>query len=477
MLFQSKLVQVLAVLSEKEKALFNKFISSDFVTENDKLPLLYRYIVENRLWEEKEEDDKQQVFDYLYPSKDYNDAALRKLMSELLQKLEMFIAYQDLQVDPYKVRKQVLNFYRANNLHKHFFHHFRVLEKDLLNIEGSSADYYLLQHDLFHEFNEMVNSELNRTQTRRLQEQADSLDLFYILKKLQSSNTIFSHQQISSAEYKLDFLEGIIHVLEESDYLNIPIVNMYYTVLKINMRQDDEMFFQKLEQLLQENFDKISPNYGNELYAYAFNYCVQQINTGKLDYLQNLFQLYQQGLGNGIMVEEGFISPWNYKNVVTLGLRLKEYDWVYEFIHDYKKKIGGSEPKNAYTFNLARYYFSIQKYKKVLELLQMVEYSDVFYKLDSKALLLKSYYETEEIDALFSLTESFKQLLRRRKLISDRHRTNYLNLIRLLKRLIKINPRDKKKLKDLRETIDKTDQIADKNWLLEKVDELYTPRK
>ena len=66
---------------------------------------------------------------------------------------------------------------------------------------------------------------------------------------------------------------------------------------------------------------------------------------------------------------------------------------------------------------MARVYFFKKEYDKVLELLQQVEYDDVFYLLDAKVALIKTFYELEEIDSLVALLDSFKMLLRRKKIL------------------------------------------------------------
>ena len=103
--------------------------------------------------------------------------------------------------------------------------------------------------------------------------------------------------------------------------------------------------------------------------------------------------------------------------------------------------------------------------------MQTVEYSDVFYILDSKSMLLKSYYELNENDSLFSLCNSFSILLRRKKLISENHRVNHLNFIRFVKSLMRLDAKDNAKIKLLKKEIEQANKVADKSWLLEKIAE------
>jgi hypothetical protein len=121
---------------------------------------------------------------------------------------------------------------------------------------------------------------------------------------------------------------------------------------------------------------------------------------------------------------------------------------------------------------MARVYFFRKEYDKVLELLQQVEYDDVFYLLDAKLTLVKTFYELKEFESLSALLDSFKMLLRRKKIISDEYRIIYTRFILFLKKLIQAN--EKKKLLVLKDELQNARQVADISWLKEKVEEMLS---
>jgi hypothetical protein len=121
---------------------------------------------------------------------------------------------------------------------------------------------------------------------------------------------------------------------------------------------------------------------------------------------------------------------------------------------------------------MARYAFAAGKYDKVLELLGTVDYDDVFYQLDAKTTLMKTYYELGEYQPLQSLKESFRILLSRKKLISDTQRDVYGNFVRYTLKLFRVDVKDKKKMDTLRKEILATKQMADKGWVMEKLEEM-----
>ncbi|MDX1409498.1 MAG: hypothetical protein R3330_15230, partial [Saprospiraceae bacterium] len=113
-----------------------------------------------------------------------------------------------------------------------------------------------------------------------------------------------------------------------------------------------------------------------------------------------------------------------------------------------------------------------QDYDKVIEQLQEVEYDDPSYNLNSKTMLMFTYYETDEIDPLLSLLSSFAVYLRRNKQIPKGRKSHYLNLIKFMRALVRIPVSDKDALLQLEKKIRDTEGVVNKNWLLEKIDEL-----
>src|SRR5690606_22243304 len=97
---------------------------------------------------------------------------------------------------------------------------------------------------------------------------------------------------------------------------------------------------------------------------------------------------------------------------------------------------------------------------------------DVFYLLDSKTTLMKTYYELDEASAFYSLKDSFRILLRRKKLISEQSRVNYLNFLQLISKLFRAEPRNKKQIAELQQLISETPNAADRSWIEEKMREL-----
>ncbi|MGB1243501.1 MAG: hypothetical protein ACPG49_13320, partial [Chitinophagales bacterium] len=170
-----------------------------------------------------------------------------------------------------------------------------------------------------------------------------------------------------------------------------------------------------------------------------------------------------------------YIHWQSFKNIVTLGLKIKSYEWTWSFIHNYKDKV---EPKlrgSTYHFNKGAWYYYQEDFDNAQSHLLQVAYFHTTIHLNAQGLLLKIYYEKNEIELLLSLAETFKIFVQAQKKLATNTKTSYINFIKFAVQLFKIkNPmlKSRKVLGAVRQDIEGSKLISDKQWLLEKIEEL-----
>jgi hypothetical protein len=235
---------------------------------------------------------------------------------------------------------------------------------------------------------------------------------------------------------------------------------------------EKEEYYFRLKSELEKNSYLFPNSEAYSMYSYAMNYCIRKTNRGASNFLHELFDLYKELLEKELIYINNMLSPWDFKNIIVTALRLGNYKWAEKFIHDYSFKLPETSRDNAVTYNLAQVYFYQKLHDKVISLLQEVEYEDMTYNLGSKSMLIATYYETDEIEPLYHLFESFRTYLNRHKDIPANRRKNYGNLIKYTKKLTRIRPGDNAALKKLKEEVENTKNIASINWLKEKIAEL-----
>ncbi|MEN0006803.1 MAG: hypothetical protein AAF798_21795, partial [Bacteroidota bacterium] len=203
-----------------------------------------------------------------------------------------------------------------------------------------------------------------------------------------------------------------------------------------------------------------------DIYYFAINYCIRRIRVGEKAFANDLMELYIQGLEEEILFDNGKLSPWAFKNMVKLGLSLKRFQWVEQFVPQYYQFLPDKEREIGFHYNMADLYFQKRDFDKAYDHLNQVEFTDIYYNLGAKVMLLKIYYEKDETEALLSLLKAFKMFLTRNKLVAKNVKEAYLNFVKLLSQIHKSFPTD---YPTLLEKIQSTTQLTERGWLLKQI--------
>lgn len=414
---------------------------------------------------------KEEAYKKIFPGTRFSEKKLSYVMTDLLHRTEQFIITQEVFSEELRNRLRLLRYYDSARLEKHYEEVMRETEKVLTGYPFDDASKYFNQFLL----NEITNHHFDRLKERRhddsLQKAIDNLDIYYLIIKLKHSCEIVNRQRFSSSTYDLRFINEILQYLEANPHEQVPAIACYYHIYRMLTEPENETWFAEVKKLLDKHSSQFPDNEAKDMYDYALNYCIIRINEGKQAFLREVFLLYQALLEKELLFIEKTLSPWSFKNIVVVALRLKEYKWAEGFIETYKNRISPEFRANAYAYNRAYVHFHRRQYEQALLMLQSVEFTDIYYSLDTRSLTLKIYFELNEVEALRSHISAFRQFLNRNKLVSESMRSVYLNQIRFIQRILRLKPRDAEARTKLRSDLEATAQIADKSWVEEKVRE------
>lgn len=468
-----KLVKVLQTFNTTELNRLEKFVRSPYFNVSESILGLFD-IIYTAIREEKPSLlDKERVFEQLYPDKKYADSRFRKLCSDLLKLTEEFLAIEQFKENPLHEASylmQAISNRRIAPLYNSVLKSARRLSDQQQEIAPS---YYYYQYEIEKNYVNMMEAEFKREHRLNLEQIARNLDYFFIAEKLRYLNTGLSQKRFVKQDYEFLFIDEILGHLEDHNYENIPQISINHTIYKVYETPEEDEHYFTLKSLIFKHLHHFPKMQARGIFLDATNFCVRRLNQGHQNFLKELFFLYKYAIENDILLVNNEFSPWTFKNIVIVGLRLKEFEWTEKFIHNYSQYLNEKQRENAVTFNLARLYLYMGDYNKVLELLRAVEFDDISYNLGAKAMLLVTYYELDEIDALLSFLGSFRVFLNRKKnKLPEQRRKNYINLIKYTQKLARLNPMNQESVRALKKEISEAGNIADIKWLTEKVEEL-----
>lgn len=469
----TKLFRLLQTLSVYELNRASKFLRSPYYNEDEELIGLLEILLPHFKKRSFDTLSHQQIWQKLYGGKKFHSLRFARMFSDLLKKLEEFLVADAVKQDVAGRQQQLTAQLIGRKLVSHYPEAAKLAKQKLEASPHRDGEYYLQLFGIESQHNNFLELKNQRSTEKNLLQTVEALDTFYIVNKLNYLAAMLHYKNFLSLEAEMAFANEILAHLRQKDYNHIPAIDIRYRIVLSLIEPDNEEHFKAVKEKLLKAYPLFTTAAARNMYAFAINYCIRRINFGKLDYVKQLLDLYRQMLKAGLMVDvAGNLSQFDYKNIVTVGLRAGDAKWTEKFIADYKNAIPKPERRNAYTFNMARLHFYRGRFKEVLPLLQDVEYTDIFYQLDSKTTLMKTYYELGDYLPLMSLKESFRILLRRKKVISEQNRINYMNFLRFTMKLYRADVKDKNKIATLKKQLHEITNIADKGWLLEKMREL-----
>lgn len=466
-----KLIILLSSFSNSERFHFRKFIRSPYYNEDQGLVELYR-VLEHRILKRQEEFVYETIWKDLYPSKKLNKNKLRLKMSYLLKLGEQFLVIHPLSGKDVEYEIKLAEVLSQRKLYKHYATSERKLNERFLDNHTGLHEHakYNFQYQTV-KYNHIRNLE-ERSGNNNLSSLHESLDVYYIREKLRYYCASLNFQSVRNVHIDIGWSQLVVDGLVASEYLKVRSIQTYYhAYLALNFKEE-ETFFNQLRKTVRNNFSEFGFDEIFTLYTLLQNICIQQVNAGKSDYLNKLVEVYNDIIQVKLFSEDNKITPWFYKNIITAGLLSSKFDWVNKFIENYSQLLPEIERVNAHTYNLANLHFYKKEYNETITILSKVTFDDVVYELDGRLLLIRSFYELEEWDSLDSLLLSFRLYLLRNKLITSSRKKQYLNLIRYVHRLIKLQKGGKEKLLILKGKLSKEEGVPTKKWLLEKIDEL-----
>jgi hypothetical protein len=475
----SKLVQVLKSFSPKELQKWAAYVQSPFFNTNKKVLPLLNYLLKKIPLNDNSSLEKKVIFKQVYSSRCYDENYLRKQFSILFQLLKGYLAQVNWQTSELNRELALLQSLEKRQLDSMYQIHEQALLKNINNQNRPNGDRFYFQYQLHKSADNFFSKKQKRQFDTALQEKVNNLDAFYLIEKLKGSCEMLNRKKIVAGNYEWHLVDEILQFLNQENPLSeIPMIKIYLQIFKTLQDETNENNFNILTSLLEKHQMNFPQEEAVAMYRYAQNFCIRKINQGQTEYFRKLFGLFQTQLVSKINLPNGVISADDYKNIVTVGLRIKEATWVKEFIFNYKAALSSKVRENVFNYNLASFYFGTKDYDAAIQLLSTVQYTDIYYEISGKIILAKIYFIIEETSSLNYFIDAFKLSLKRNKKIAAQYRTSINNFLIQLKKVTRFradkNYLDKKnrnkKHQQLKQRIETITPIIERNWLLQNLE-------
>lgn len=453
-------------LKSNEKTKFSKFLRSPYFNRRTDVCNLFDIL----LAESKNEYSNlsfENVWICLFPGKKFNRKQLNYTLNFFSERLEQFLAFEELQSDAFQNKLLRCRAFRQRGLLAHFDANTRKLSRQHAAAPYRNAGWWLFEYQLQNEI--FARQALHRRGGgTNMARTTEALANFFLLENIRWTATARSMASLTRmAPPPVPLSAESQRIAANASESDNPALALVYAGAQALADPDQEAPFQEFKEALRRQVSLFPPGEARDLYMAAINFAIRRHNRGERNYTREAFDLYREALHSGVLLENGQLPNYTFINILNLAQLLGEHNWSRDFLEQSKNLLPENDRENIYRYGLAGYHFRRSEYEPVLALLREVEFSDVFIQLDARKMLLRSYFELGEWTALASLLDSFQAFLRRQKALGY-HRDSYLNLVKFTKKLVKAFEKRPTARKRLAARIEAAGSVAEREWLLGK---------
>lgn len=476
-----KLLEILARLTEAEHKRLRLFLQSPFFHAGyhaAEILRLYDYIAARGAGENHPELDKARVSGVFFPDKPFREkekGPIDSLASELLRLVRQFLHQLEVESARTEAREllSLARFYRHHSLEERFEQTIQAARKAQAAYPVRDLGYFLTQFRIEEEisnFKSIFNSNEDDINLRTVHQY---LDTFYTICKLEYLCLLRYQTTMTQVEQlpRVPFTQAVLTLAADDPIVQIPITRAFQLVYTLIDNPENETALQEMETILAEKESSFPADKYRDLQAYyRFFWRRRYLRQGDPAMVRRLFDLFADHLRRGFFYVDGRM-PINSLRVITIfALRLKEYDWVRQFLDNHPpERLGGTRyPQEAYNLNRAEYLFACRTFDEAAETLTYRAFENVLYSIQADLLLIKIYFETQN-ELLDARVKALDQKVRRSR-IAPGIKERYYNFLKKLDKVIKYTwLKDKAKMAKIADEIRASTDIVEREWLLEKV--------
>lgn len=466
---EGKLIKLLKSLTKEEFRRLEDYINSPFFLKKSKDALsLYRAIKRQYPNFQSVVLAKKRVFKKVYPDQVYSDGKMRNLLSKLVKITESYLLYLDNEADKFEKNKQLVRIYGKRNIYDEFVKKIHSLTKSLAELPYRDANFYYNRYLLDSELYFHVHTQKDKEAVNLLKSSLLNFEYYFVLERGKLGIDLKNREKIYFE--RNDFHFNNFSQIIPRDH---PIYQLYNISLKLIRTGEATVFFD-LKQLYLEEIDNLGKNDKAIFFKILQNFATQQLHKHEEKYQPILMHFFKLGIDKEILLQNGKIKGLTFLNIIAIGLKRKEIDWVKLIIIKYKDKI--LEETNGFTYSLstALVAFNEKKYTKVIDVLNTSTFPNTLNHYGFKSLIIRATFKTFPTDTNYyqmfiKQCLSFEKYLTRDGITVTKKIETHLNFTKFIKKIGQLIF-NKKLTEAKKETLllelEKNNKISYKNWLI-----------
>ncbi|MBE2254850.1 MAG: hypothetical protein IAE65_01505 [Ignavibacteria bacterium] len=454
--------KILNSFSGDEKIRFEKFLNSPFFNEDKKIIEVYnRYKTENQ-----------------------NKEVTKNEISKLVSLADRFLAEIKLDKNQYLKNKLIIQESISRKLFSKTEHYLNINE-DLTSEDNNDGE-----ENLFRKYETYANywSHLLSQNKNYLGYDFNILALEYLIifsivesVKL-SMNIIGSELRFEEApkptfgKYYLKELnmDSLVNFLRENNSPNSLIVDIYNKIFKSILFLRSKEYFISLMETIEANFDRLEKSVRANVLTNTYNICLFRSKFNRAFYKKKLFEINKLLIKSGIYDERNkeFMSLAMFTSTLRNAIWNKELEWADKFVDECIIFLEPEMRSNMKIYSNAYLSYARKNYEKTLEELERIELNFRPLEYQVRLLRINCSYELSQYTKVKEYLGEFSKFLDLKEKEYYFGVNAYVNYINTLNKILDIKTGKKNFDEKMFDDLKSKDDIANKEWLLLKLEEI-----
>lgn len=460
---KSKSDVLLEALSRNELKLFDKFLSYS-LNGNAKDVLNY--------WNSKYSGNEDAL-------KNRTDGSFsRKTLSDFNKQIEKFFIRINLEKDNASKMLFLSRELRRRNIYKYFERVLNYLKEAKKKTPGNNPRNRLNLLNLNFEKYLLYSSRDDYKNLYRIAKEESRITEVIISrsKLFEYFNEIYYGGKNSFSDTGLIKIKDVIANIEknsENYKANYPNVWVLYLIYNITENFVDIDRIDSLYEYLKEKEKLISEEFLQFSYDSLFELLLRAIASGRNNTRENFYRIFLDIEKQGTLKRMIHIRPRYFPLFVAFVLESKDVSLAEKFVSEYKSKLVHTPNQEILNLCMARIEFSKGNYDKVIRLIKNMKMHDPVLYIQHKVIMLKTYYEKNEMRHIYPLNDSIKHYLKRKSLINQPANI-ILEFLACINKLVYAKKHKGKGLEYIESMLTDGKLFMQKKWIIEKYQQLKT---
>jgi len=480
-----KLTSLLKALKADEHKEFEKFLQSPFFRANEQYLAYFRCLCKRHPDFEVGRTELEASYRACFEKQVLTESKLYNLMSGLSGHLEMYLSVKQVLTQNGNGNNALQKELFAKSLGERNMGAFfrmeaerQIQEKESL-LTKTLQDYHTLEqlHQLVY-FN--PDTPKYSPNSDSLPQALHYLDLHYCIAKLRYVAEMKMRERLFQVRYDLPMLQAVLAMTSAPELMQShPLAGIYNRLVNLQMQDFDEAGFRNLSAFFIENRHLLPRDDQQFVLRHLINYGIA-LASDLIEVQREMLQLYKLAIEADMLLVSNRITIGAFVNIVALATKCKEFDWAWDFIHQFSPYLEENRRKAAVDLASANIHYSLGNLDEAQSNLTVDVFMVAGFDIVARGLLLKIAFDRyvlfgKDYDFLLSHIKAFEKYVNAKQLTQEKKNAQ-LNCLKFVRKMvvtkfmnIKVTKVEKE---SLRTKLAVTQPIALKDWLSERIEQL-----